>query len=56
MTAIPIPHPTFIKWPAQVNIVLGGKEEVTDSVTELMSGKASHKLQFPHLVERMSHR
>ena len=56
MTAIPVPHPPFVKWPVEVDIVMGGREYMTESITDLFSGKEKGKREYPLLTAAMSKR
>ena len=56
MTAVPIPHPPFIKWPVQVDLAMGGSDYMTDSITELMSGKEKTNSEYPLLMSHMNKR
>ena len=56
MTAVPVPHPPFISWPVQVDLAMGGNEYMTESLTELMSGKERANTEYPFLMSHMSKR
>lgn len=56
MTAIPVPHPPFVNWPVEVDIVMGGREYMTESITDIFSGKEKGKREYPLLMAAMNTR
>jgi len=57
MTCLPAHRPGFINWPVEVDIGINGKEYMTESITELISGREKSPFDaYPLLMQRMTKR